>query len=556
MPRHNTITIKESIIDLQRGFFLLPAFQREFVWKHEQVEMLFDSLMRGYPIGSMLFWKLSKNVQNKYHFYRLLNNYTEKYKVRGEEIKSIIGESDYAILDGQQRLTALNIGLCGTYAYRKKYAWSVNNENNYPTRRLYLDISRIYNEGESGKKYRFEFLANHEDDIFTDKDLLWLRVGMILNCDKDTRRAFARKHQLTYEQSDILDDLWDLIWEKDVISYYEETTDDPDVAVEVFSRINSGGTRLNIADILMALIVANWKSHEARNEIGGLVGSVNAMGFNISHEYVLKSFLYLHNLDIRFKIINFNNDFICKLEEKWPAIKEAILNLFILLKQYGLNHNTLTSYHATLPILQYIYQRGIYYNFTSSVTHSNDRAIIKRWLMKTLLLRTFGYKSDGMLRKARHVLNENNWRAFPAIEIEKGLSQSVTDEEFFATVFSYQCESRYAYVVLSLLYSNLTHEYVRYDLDHLHPKALFDKDKHDWNEYNSILNLQLLSESENRSKGKRSLYDWVSQETQSKDYESFLENHLIPNTNLSLDNFSKFVEQRKQLLTEKLKELL
>ena len=50
----------------------LPAIQRKFVWKPNQIEKLFDSIMRGYPIGTFLFWDLEENNVNKYTFYKFI----------------------------------------------------------------------------------------------------------------------------------------------------------------------------------------------------------------------------------------------------------------------------------------------------------------------------------------------------------------------------------------------------------------------------------------------------------------------------------------------------
>lgn len=64
------ITIAQAIERIHRNEYLLPAFQRDFVWSAEQIEKLFDSLMKGYPISSMLFWKVKVIISaNRYHFY-------------------------------------------------------------------------------------------------------------------------------------------------------------------------------------------------------------------------------------------------------------------------------------------------------------------------------------------------------------------------------------------------------------------------------------------------------------------------------------------------------
>ncbi|SFN69662.1 Protein of unknown function DUF262 [Capnocytophaga haemolytica] len=112
------ITISQALEHIDRNEYLLPSFQREFVWKSEQIENLFDSLMKGYPISSMLFWKVRGKTKSEFTFYKFLNEYRQWYKVHNEHISTDRLNDFYAILDGQQRLTALYIGLCGSYAYK------------------------------------------------------------------------------------------------------------------------------------------------------------------------------------------------------------------------------------------------------------------------------------------------------------------------------------------------------------------------------------------------------------------------------------------------------
>ena len=554
MSKYQSITIRRAMEMIHRGQLLLPSFQRDFVWKHEQVEMLFDSLMRGYPIGSLLFWRLQEDSGSRFRFYRFLNNYTEKYRMRSEEVVQYLSHSDYAVLDGQQRLTALNIGLNGTFAYRKKYAWERLSENNYPTRRLYLDISRRYEGDDDGKEYHFEFLAGHTEDLFADGERLWMRVGVASEKNKEQKWAFATEHNLTHEQTKILDDLWDLIWKDETISYYEEETQDPDVAVDVFSRINSGGTRLPLSDILMAMMVAGWQKRDARREIGQLVDDVNHKDFYIGGDYVLKAMLYLFCKDVRFKIANFEQDFISQCEEEWPQVRDAIVSVFALMQSFGLRHSSVSSYYTTLPVLHYLYWSSKYGGIVSASMYSSERTVIRRWLMKSLLLRTFGYRSDTALRAARRVLKGGEWLTFPAIEIEQALGQSVTDDDFYEQVLSCQYESRQAWAVMSLLYSDLQFENVHYELDHIHPRAQFDKSRHQWEVYNSVLNLQLLSDSDNKLKSDKPLEQWVQEKTTSCDRDGFLESRLIPaRVDLSIDNLDAFVEARKRLLIERMK---
>lgn len=556
--------IIEVLQMIQNYDLVLPAFQREYVWKPEQVERLFDSLMKGYPINSMLFWKVGKDIKGNYKFYKMLDKYIENKQTHNDVFDTSLKESFQAIIDGQQRLTSLNLGLRGSYAYRRKRSW-VAIDSNYPTRHLYLNLTTQLTEEESGMTYDFEFMEEKEtgrQDLYEDKEgRKWFRVGKILDfADESVQWAYFREKDMTQEEGSVLMRLYRMVFDDTPINYYEVDSSEPDVAVDVFVRTNSGGTTLNYADILLSITIANWENHnrDARSEIYGLVDMVNNIGFNITHDYVLKSFLYLKDKDVKMRVTSFNNGLLDTIAAEWDDIKEATLELFRLLRMYGLNGQTLTSNYATLPILYYIYQRKIWKNFVENLSCENDRTIIKRWLMKTLLLRTFGFRSDGSLRKSRNVLQNGEWRTFPAIEIEHEIGQSVTESDFYETVLSYQKESRMAFVVLSLLYQGTTFDGFGYHLDHIHSAKVCIEKGLNKDVWNSVVNLQMLSERENESKGAMELSEWVDKKTASASVskDGFLESHLIPNTDLSIEHFTEFIEARKKLLIERLKMVL
>ena len=136
------ITIKEAIDSIHKKQYLLPAIQREFVWSTYQIERLFDSLMRDYPISSFLFWQVDKKNIENYQFYEFVREYHERDNTHNPKA-NIHGESGVtAILDGQQRLTSLYIGLKGTYAYKlSRKRW--DNDSAFPKRRLYLNLLSI-----------------------------------------------------------------------------------------------------------------------------------------------------------------------------------------------------------------------------------------------------------------------------------------------------------------------------------------------------------------------------------------------------------------------------
>lgn len=68
MAYQTPLTVSDVIKDISNNKYVLPSIQREYVWKSEQIECLFDSLMQDYPIGAFLFWEISKEKYKAYDF--------------------------------------------------------------------------------------------------------------------------------------------------------------------------------------------------------------------------------------------------------------------------------------------------------------------------------------------------------------------------------------------------------------------------------------------------------------------------------------------------------
>ncbi len=118
---------QRTIADVLKGIFqhdfILPAIQREFVWNKSQICRLFDSLMLGYPIGTFLTWKVPQERASDYVYYDFVREYHQKDNPYCPVLKPPTGKPLTAVLDGQQRLTALNIGLRGSHADKAPRLW-------------------------------------------------------------------------------------------------------------------------------------------------------------------------------------------------------------------------------------------------------------------------------------------------------------------------------------------------------------------------------------------------------------------------------------------------
>ncbi|MCE8813026.1 DUF262 domain-containing protein [Phocaeicola vulgatus] len=572
------ITIAQAIERIHRNEYLLPAFQRDFVWSAEQIEKLFDSLMKGYPISSMLFWKVKGGTKTDFRFYKFLSAFIQYHRICNDPIPTDNINDFYAVLDGQQRLTSLYIGLCGSYAYkdyRKRWDYS---EYNFPTRHLYFNISRKYTQEESDREFIFSFVDKNiskEKEFFIDKsNEKWFRVGKILALHQDYNYGideFAEDNNIDKESKRLLRLLDNVIHTKLNINFYEEDEQKPDKAVNIFIRINSGGTALSFSDILMSIAIANCKQMDAKTEIKNLVEHVRSKGFNISHDFILKSFLYLYHKDVRSLITSFNLGFIELVENNWTRIRDAVSNLFDLLRSFGLTDFTMTSYNAAMPILYYLYHKDIYQDFYKKMGNREDCEIIKKWLFSILLRRAFGASADSVLAQSRRAYTtditgsyiKETVTLFPATEINSEIRKlSDVGDDFIEDLLYSQKDSRYSFPILAMMYPNLDYRNNNFHQDHLHPASAYndleekDKEKYGWQVYNSILNLQMLDANENESKNAKPLEKWVSEQTRNKDMRKFMEDHLIPDTDLSLSNFSDFIEKRKAMLIQRIRKMI
>lgn len=585
MSFQTPITISEALENVENSRYLLPAIQREFVWPSEKIEWLFDSLMRGYPISSFLFWNVESGSGPTYKFYRFLRNFRQVYHVHNEEAP-VEGKGNFtAVLDGQQRLTSLYIGLKGSYAYKEKHRHWNDDQWSLPTRHLYLNIKSKLDpdEEEDGRTYEFSFLKKSDTAEADIHDKEWFRVGKILDLKNiATFNKYVTEQQMDEVGITILARLQEVVFSDRVINYFLEKEQDLHKALNIFIRINSGGQPLNFSDLIMSIAVSNWKSKDARNEIHALVDSVRSIGFTISKDLIFKTYLYLFSRDIRFKATNFSADNAHNFEKDWEKIRDAIQATFELIRSFGYEEYTLTSKNVVIPVIYYLYHRSIYRDFGTSVRHKEDRETIQKWLHVMLLKRILGTGgADGTLSQIRKAFTEDVLsvdpikpaiQQFPATEIYSELKRDMSvGDDFIDELLKTQKDDRYAFPILALLYPQLDYRNNDFHKDHLHPISAFNRKAIDamglndptkerflsseWN--NSIVNLQMLDSNENKSKQDKSLAEWVEFEIQRKDRVAFLDRQLIPeDVSPDFADFIAFSERRRAILAARLKEIL
>jgi hypothetical protein len=586
------ISISDALTRIREHRLLLPAIQREFVWEAWQVEWLFDSLLQGYPIGSFLFWEVRDNhAKNEYRFYEFLSTFRERYSIHNP-LFSTTGHYDFsAVLDGQQRLTALHIGLIGTYAYKLPRVHWDDTEYALPTRKLHLNVRSHAEElvdEESGRVYEFRFLTS--DELAEDPEK-WFLVGDILKFTDNysfNRMLKERGYQDSEFASRALSALHSVVHLDRHINYYSIQQADIERALNVFVRVNSGGTKLSLSDMLMSTAIANWKTKDAKKEILGLVDKIQAKGFFIDKDLVLKSCLYLYSSDIRYKVSNFSAAQVKPFEDNWDSIAQSISAVFSLVRDLGFNEKSLTSKNALLPLIYWVHHKGLAGDLTTKIILRADRESMGHWLHTMLLKGVFGASADTILSAIRKAFIADDFgepfvrpelTKFPSRPIAPilqahGKDPSITDE-FIDALLDTRYEDKHAFSILTLLAPNLDYKNGDFHMDHLHPASSFrtkrglsklgvsDKEMNffrDEGNWNSILNLRHLDSNENKSKQDKPLAEWVKAEAarQKAPLEKFCVDRDLPASMSLLDfmNFPNFIEARRKSLRTRLRQAL
>ena len=569
-------TIAETVEVIRKNELFLPALQRKFVWDTPQIEGLFDSIMQGFPIGTFLLWELNDQTAiNSNVFYNFIKHYDTRYS-RNQKASLSSKKSIVSVLDGQQRLTSLNIALNGTYTYktpRKRF----DNPEAYPKRVLFLNLLP-----RTGEDFKYEFKFLPDTDQSNQPDKLWYKVNEVLSwedassIDEEYRKLKERAHdkKLVTTNSTVI--------KKTLRTLYRRIRiDDPlmcftlkdmgiDDVLDIFIRVNSGGTQLSKTDLLMSTITASWEN--ARDRVEDLLKSINEQGrkFNFDIDFVMRTCLFLLDDPILFRVRSFGPEKINEIKTNWGGIYTAISETVSILNLLGYDGMTLTSRNSVIPIVYHIYKGGD--------TKTKERNQFKKYLQHALLTGFFGTHGDQALANLRSYLREGSKedgfklkrKSFDFDHLKTNLNTpgktlEITEEDLEDLL--QKKKGRQAFVVLSILYPQFEYNTKNFDQDHIHPTYFFsfnhlssigkgDRYEEWQTKKDTIPNLQMLEERKNRVKNKREFKDWLDMESEIEKKEYFEDNYIPLDVSYDIKDFDEFYKKRKELLIIALKKIL
>ena len=547
----------------------LPAIQREFVWDTTRIERLFDSIMADFPIGSFLYWRLEQQNKDEWPIYEFIRDFDDESPHNPSANMAGITKDITLILDGQQRITSLFIGLRGSFRYFY-YRWR--------TTRLYLNLLKQPVPSEDNPEeltYAFSFRESADPDA--DKSQLWYLVGRILDFEDAEDAKSNMKGQLAALPEDrresankLIGRLHNRIHTTLIGNYYQENSQDYDKVLQVFVRANSAGQQLAYSDLLLATATAKWERLDARSEIHDFTDLLNMIGdgYRLRKDFVLKACLYLtETLPIQYRVKNFTRKNLRIIEGNWEEIKKFLSATARLISRFGFKSTNIVAPLALLPIAFYLMKRGnSSFDTSSNIEDADAQVAIRTWFVLSTLKNAFGSSSDTTLTRLRELLsNCGPTTPFPvdALYTSLGIQPDLSDTEI-EHALEHKYRGRYTNLVLSLLYPDRDWKDAVFHEDHIFPQSMFQvgalkkrgydeaKVQFYMSKYNTLPNLQLLTESENLSKNATPFEEWI----QTRD-AAFRGRHLIPDLDVTygFEFFVEFWESRAALIRTALRKL-
>lgn len=567
MKEYKRETISK-IVSIVNKNVLLPDIQRPFVWDEQQIYKLFDSIMRGYPISTFLFWELTRekletieaDSELKIKMYRFLDCNDEENKEETNRDR----DSYSLVLDGQQRLTALFLSLKGT--------WKKKVRRKLITQELYFDTSSGHTEDEDGIQFQFQFMDKAVGFVKVEREnssglpAVWVNVKRIF--ETDIGQAYKRKAFVNsiiqsdaslVEVRDQVDnnvDLFNYVLRKDgVINYFPEDETDYEKVLDIFVRTNAGGTKLGYSDLLFSRIKLRWT--EAREKFKELLDSFNKRNFDFDTDLLLKACLTIFSCkadDVRYNISNLSNNLIDKIVTNWDRITQSVQLTAALLDKFLItDKKQLPSHNALIPIIYWHFKSGKREYRDDSDSDAKDISAIRVWLVKALLSGAFGGQSDTALYKCKEAIDNSTIGVFPAETIQaniktmKSRTMDIDDDRFDDFVY----KSKESYLFLSLCYKMAINfqPIIKGNLpeqDHIFSRHELEAAGVSSVKINSVYNIRYVSASDNRKKSNIPFSDWITGLGSKKNDVFFT--HLIPNKDWTVDQYDRFLQERKTMM--------
>ena len=371
----STFSIGEIVERVNNGTLKIPQFQRDFVWTLSMAASLLDSVLRRYPIGSLILWETKEKL------------HAEK-EIGGLSLPPTpSGQCTTYVLDGQQRVTTLFAALRGLKIKRG------NKTIDFST--LIVDFT-----AKSGDDWVVvDSSAYKEDEKLRLNDLF---IRNFKNLNPDFAERAAQWHQQLNKAKDL--------------SAIMLTSAPAEIATEVFERINTHGKKLTVFDVMVAKTFSEEPNFDLGEKFRVLDAEFQASNFRISSSVVLQAACVIISKEepSRKNILAINKK---SFIDGWPRVEAALRKATDYLRNdIGVPNSRLLPYEALVVAFAFAFDR----------TNCNPNLTQRKWLQHYFWTASLSNRYEAHvesnlaqdIKQLKEVVN-NNLPNFGTFEFEK-----------------------------------------------------------------------------------------------------------------------------------------
>lgn len=564
MANWTNLTVKNAITKIKDEEIVLPVIQRRLVWPEEKMELLFDSLLKGNSFGSVICIEEEKGNEPLFAYRKFTQ---DGNNVASQEVKSLL-RTQWFIIDGQQRLQSFYIGLTGT----------LNGK------RLFFDL--FSNSEDKEYEFRFAVKADELPKVNNERasagmirECLWYPAdGLFQRLSTNTKARQISKEIINnyeVEDNDQIDavetnvqDFSDTVFKDESIGISrvsvnrdKNPTENRQQIVELFRRLNDGGTKLSSYD----LVASMFKGFDYKMEqfLDDIVTENSDIG--IDQDVLIKLLLILNDKpskemsDLTAEDAEFATSNYERIQAALKALKNFLIasendNWFKAAKNRSAIPLYFLTYHIFYSKIRTDQLENMFSHFDTDDKNYHNMAV---WLRLSLLNRVFSrgcgwipYKTG--IRKIHAEMAKNKGKDFPVNSLFR--TYRFHPLRFIQTVRKDnlgEFDQEYMFYLIYHGQPAIRSE----DIDHIHPRSLLAAAGFDEEKVDHIVNYQRLDSGTNRGeKNGKKLSDWINNFIEEGNRQGYLERHVIPQDPVlwETENFEAFFDRRAEMLAARI----
>lgn len=527
-----TISVKEAVnnVNANSNGWFLPAVQRPYVWgsryeSEKYICKLFDSILNGYPIGTLIVWNTDKKVP-----YREFMNEYEDGRIATLVDSDLWERADkWLVYDGQQRLQTLYS--CLKYTLNKRV----------------LAYNLLYKNNDADEEYGFEFVDKSTEHPG------YVKLPALFSKTNDEKVSYRKKIQnslpvMSEEEETLFEKRFDKLWSVFVgtdvksLAYFPiDKTWNEDKVNDVFQRLNTGGVPLSGADLLFSKIKEYAPSFEENLiEVSKWISEVTN-GYAFSANEILQLINLIIKGTTRIDASKVKSEEITQFKKIGASIGEPLKDFFgeFFYKTFNINNSAIVSRKlAVLPLIVFSYQ-----NYQKGKKMLNlDPDSVKKMKQYFILSQLNDWNTQGFVEGATRKIVDDN---FPLDEIKEIAQEKNRIVDLRAETL--ECNVWFTLKVLmpNRLYINQKNTTGRYkpELDHIFPMKL--KGRPENYDVDILWNFQPVAGKTNLLKSNIHPHDFFSNE----DTKAHISEYDFMPDDLSSDEWNdhvSFIAERKK----------